>query len=184
MKWLKLIWKYPWTLTELCSTIVHSFVHTVMSDSFMTPWTLVHQVLLSMGFSRQEYWSGLPFPSAGDLPDPEIKLASLCVSRVGRQILYHCAVWETQSIIERRRNPLWYLHPEILRSKRNILRMKLQSSMRVERTKSFPHFNSAQRNSVPLAFLVPAFLHWENIPWVLLYVRHLLRMLGIWQWEG
>ena len=37
---------------------------------FVTPWTEGHQAPLSMGFSRQEYWSGLPFPSPGDLPDP------------------------------------------------------------------------------------------------------------------
>ena len=40
---------------------------------FATPWTVAHQASLSMGFSRQEYWSGLPFPSPGDLPDPGIK---------------------------------------------------------------------------------------------------------------
>ena len=39
----------------------------------MTPWTVAHQVPLSMGFSRQKYWSGLPFPSAGDPPVPEIE---------------------------------------------------------------------------------------------------------------
>ena len=99
---------------------------SILSYSFMTPWTVVLQALLLMGFPRQEYKSGLPFPSPGDLPDPEIKLASLCVSHVGRQILYHCAIWETHSTIEMGPNPLWYLHPEILRSKRNILRMKLQ----------------------------------------------------------
>ena len=43
---------------------------------FATPWTVAHQAPLSMGFSRQEYWSGLPFPSSGDLPDPRIKLSS------------------------------------------------------------------------------------------------------------
>ena len=43
-----------------------------MSDS-VTPWTVAHQAPLSMGFSRQEYWSGLSFPSPGDLPDPGIK---------------------------------------------------------------------------------------------------------------
>ena len=37
------------------------------------PWTVAYQASLSMGFSRQEYWSGLPFPSPGDLPDPGIK---------------------------------------------------------------------------------------------------------------
>ena len=38
-----------------------------------TPWTVDHQAPLSKGFSRQEYWRGLPFPSPGDLPDPGIK---------------------------------------------------------------------------------------------------------------
>ena len=40
---------------------------------FATPQTVAHQAPLSMGFSRQEYWSGLPFPSPGDLPDPAIE---------------------------------------------------------------------------------------------------------------
>jgi len=47
-----------------------------------------------MEFSRQEYWSGLPFPSPGDLPDPGIEPESPCVSCIGRQILYHYATWE------------------------------------------------------------------------------------------
>ena len=41
-----------------------------MSDSFVTPGTVVLQASLSMGFPRQEYWSRLPFPFPGDLPDP------------------------------------------------------------------------------------------------------------------
>ena len=40
---------------------------------FVTPWTVVYKAPLSVEFSRQEYWSGLPFPSPGDLPDPGIK---------------------------------------------------------------------------------------------------------------
>ena len=40
---------------------------------FATLWTVAHQVPLSMGFLRQEYWRGLPFPSPGDLPNPGIK---------------------------------------------------------------------------------------------------------------
>ena len=39
----------------------------------MTPWTVAYQAPLSIGFSRQEYWSGLPFPSSGDLPNPGIE---------------------------------------------------------------------------------------------------------------
>ena len=42
--------------------------HSVMSDS-VTPWTIARQAPLFLGFSRQEYWSGLPFPSPGDVPD-------------------------------------------------------------------------------------------------------------------
>ena len=40
---------------------------------FVTPWSIIHQALLSMGFFRQEYWSGFPFPSPGDLPKPGIE---------------------------------------------------------------------------------------------------------------
>ena len=43
---------------------------------YATPWTVAHQVPLSMEFSRQEYWSGLPFPSPEDLLDPGIEPAS------------------------------------------------------------------------------------------------------------
>ena len=44
---------------------------------FVTPLTVAHQALLSMGFSRQEYWSRLLFHPPGDLPDPDIELVSL-----------------------------------------------------------------------------------------------------------
>ena len=43
---------------------------------FATLWTVAHQAPLSMGFFRQEYWSGLPFPPLGDLPDPGIEPVS------------------------------------------------------------------------------------------------------------
>ena len=44
--------------------------------TLLIPWTVAHQAPLSMRFSRREYWSGLPFPSPGDLPDPGIKPGS------------------------------------------------------------------------------------------------------------
>ena len=53
------------------------FSHSVMSDSFVIPWTVAHQTPLSMGFPRQYYWSGLPFPSPGDLLNPRVKPGSL-----------------------------------------------------------------------------------------------------------
>ena len=49
-----------------------------MFNSFVTPWTVAHQAPLSTGLPRQEYWSGLPFCSPGDLPDPGIGL-NLCL---------------------------------------------------------------------------------------------------------
>ena len=52
------------------------FSREVMSDSFGTPWTLTLQAPLSIVFSRQEHWSGLPFPFAGDLPNPGIEFRS------------------------------------------------------------------------------------------------------------
>ena len=61
---------------------------------FVTPWTAAYQVPPSMGFSRQEYWSGLPFPSPGDLPDPGIEpMSPTCqVGIVGRCF----TIWATR----------------------------------------------------------------------------------------
>ena len=47
--------------------------HFSCMQLFATPWIIAHQASLPMGFFRQEYWSGLPFPSPGDLPNPGIK---------------------------------------------------------------------------------------------------------------
>ena len=50
---------------------------SVVSHSFLTPWTVAHQGPLSVGFPRQEYWCGSPFPSPGDLPNPGLNLCLL-----------------------------------------------------------------------------------------------------------
>ena len=55
--------------------MLHSVSRPKVCDS-ETPWTVAHQAPLSMGFFRQEYWSGLPFPSPGNLPDPGIESRS------------------------------------------------------------------------------------------------------------
>ena len=71
---------------------------------FATPWIVAYLFSPSMGFSRQKYWSGLPFPSSGDLPDPGIKPGSptlqadtftICATRQvasksGHKLLYNC----------------------------------------------------------------------------------------------
>ena len=54
-----------------------------------TPWTVALQSPVSMGFPRQEPWSGLPFPPPGDLSDPGIQPRESSISCIGRQILYH-----------------------------------------------------------------------------------------------
>ena len=56
---------------------------------FVTLWAVAFQAPLSMGFSRQVYWSGLPYPPPGDLPNPGIEPVSLHVSCIGRWVLYH-----------------------------------------------------------------------------------------------
>ena len=55
---------------------MHVFVLSPV-QLFVTPWTAAHQALVSMEFSKQEYWSGLPFPPPGDLPKPGIEPVSL-----------------------------------------------------------------------------------------------------------
>ena len=55
---------------------------SVVSSSLQFPWTVASQAPLFMGFSREEYWSGLPFPSPGDLPNPEMEAGSLALQAV------------------------------------------------------------------------------------------------------
>ena len=64
---------------------------------FATPWTVAHQAPRSMGFSRHEYWSGLSFPSPGDLPNPGSNLGLLHC----RQTIYRLS---HQGSLERRRD--------------------------------------------------------------------------------
>ena len=66
---------------------------------FATLWTVAHQALLSLGFPRQEYWSGFPFPSPEDLPDPGIEPTS----PIGRRVLYCWATREAHHLIS-----AWY----------------------------------------------------------------------------
>ena len=74
---------------------------------FVTPWTVAYQAPPSMGFSRQEYWSGLPFPSPGDLPDPGIEPWSpafqadtLTSEPPGKYIIQNARLDETQAGIK------------------------------------------------------------------------------------
>ena len=72
-----------------------SYLHECMLNCLshfqlsVTPWAVARQAPLSMGFSRQGYWSGLPGPPSGDLLDPGIQTTSLRSPAFGRQVLYH-----------------------------------------------------------------------------------------------
>ena len=65
------IFLYSLSLTCICCLVAK-----LCPTLFANLWTVAHQASLSMGFSRQECWSGLPFPFPGDLPDPQIKPVS------------------------------------------------------------------------------------------------------------
>ena len=76
----------PWFLTAVVSSAqtgspecMNERMHvcSVVSNSFATPWTVAHQAPLSKGFPKQEYWSGLPFPTPGDLTTPGTEPMSL-----------------------------------------------------------------------------------------------------------
>ena len=87
---------------------------------FVTLWTVAHQAPLSMGVSRQEYWSGLPFPPPGDLPDPGIEPASPVHPALQADILplsYGEALLETQSLPKMHQEETDNLNRPITRSK-------------------------------------------------------------------
>ena len=64
---------------------------------FVTLWTVAHQAPLSMGFSRQEYWSGLPWPPSEDLPNPGIEPVSLRSPALASRLITISATWEAQT---------------------------------------------------------------------------------------
>ena len=72
MRWMRL---EPIVQSEVSQKEKHQYSMQLLSRVrlFATPWTVDYQASLSMEFSRQEYWSGLPFPSPGDLPDPGLE---------------------------------------------------------------------------------------------------------------
>ena len=62
---------------------------------FVTPWSVALQAPLSVGFSKQEYWSRLPFSSPGDLPNPEVQLTSLRTIALPGRFFTTTTTWET-----------------------------------------------------------------------------------------
>ena len=92
-----------WTIYGYMKSNMRAYyVASVMSNSLEGPWIVVRQAPLSMGFPRQEHWSGLPCPPPGDCPDPGIELASLtqCTSlTLAGGFFTTPATWEARSQI-------------------------------------------------------------------------------------
>ena len=81
---------YMWP-SDACIQALSHFSHVRL---FSTLWTVARQALLSMGFSRWEYWSGLPWPPLGDLPDPELEPMSLTSSALAGRFFTTSTTWE------------------------------------------------------------------------------------------
>ena len=77
---------------------------------FASPWTVTCQALLSMGFSKQEYWNGLPCPLPGDFPDPEIKPAFSVAPALQADSLLLSHRGKPKSVFFSTKNNLKYLH--------------------------------------------------------------------------
>ena len=81
---------------DVLNCTMSHFVHFSCVQHFATLWTVAHQVPLSVGFSRQPRWSGLPCPSPGHLTDPGIKLASLVSTAWADRFFTTSITWEAQ----------------------------------------------------------------------------------------
>ena len=78
----------------VCVCVLSRFSHVCL---FVTLWAITHQAPLSMGFSKQEYWSELPCPLPGDLPDPGIKPESLKCPALAGGFFTTRATWEVHT---------------------------------------------------------------------------------------
>ena len=126
--------------------------HSVESDSFETPWTVARQAPLSMGFSRQEYWSMLPFSSPGDHPNPGLNPGLLHCRHILYHVSYQGSSGEPDTITgslkerykrvsvrqkvmswwkqrERERKDLKMLHCRLWRQRGKIMNIKMQKSL-------------------------------------------------------
>ena len=101
---------------------------------FVTLWTIYHQAPLSMGFSRQEYWSELPCPPSGDLPDPGIKPAPLMSPALAGGLFTTSTTWEA-SLRWAQADPVYPLTP-ILTGKLCILGKKIHLLQSIKKKKT------------------------------------------------
>ena len=113
---------------------------------FMTPWIVAHQAPLSMGFFRQEYWSGLPWPPPGDLPDPGIEPISFMSPALAGGFCITTTTWEA---------PLFFIESFDLHR-----RMMFHKKMEPEMSKCRPGDAGKVTPLVWLCGLYVLFPHW------------------------
>ena len=87
---------------------------------FETPWTIAHQASLSVGFPRQKYWSELPFPSPGDLPDPGIRPESLKSPALAGRFFTTCTTREVLILISHSKTKAKPKKPNTLQHPKNL----------------------------------------------------------------
>ena len=95
---LNLLWNLDLFSLERITCELSRFSHVQL---FETPWTVARQAPLSMGHSRQEYWSGLPFLSPGDLPHRGIESTSLMSPALAGKVFITSATWEAPKRIKK-----------------------------------------------------------------------------------
>ena len=96
------------------------------------PKTVAHQALLSIAFSKQEYWRGLPFPTPGGLPNSGIDPASPVCLLSCRQILYLLSHWGSSDIQKRslKQTTVWSIHVQTNKQTKGMLRKNNQAKKR------------------------------------------------------
>ena len=121
----------------------------------LTPWTVAHQAPLSMEFSRQEYWSGLPRSPPGDLPDPGIEPTSLMSPALAGRFFTTSTTWETHLRITNIRWHVWLLLKFSLFSFQKSFTMYIKRQQGVGKLRNYGSLKSQNR------FLWP-FSEWEG----------------------
>ena len=138
---------------KLLKNFLKMVINTMCSVShvwlFATSWTVAHQTLLSVGFSKQEYWSGLPFPPPGDLPDPGIEPESPVLAG---GFFTTSATWEAQPY-------RWYLRGNVTTKKIQIMfRIKNNLKSFLKRYKCLAYFSIKRNKS---GSQVP-YIYWKS----------------------
>ena len=137
---------------------------------FAIPWTVTYQAPLSMGFSRQEYWSGLSFPSPGDLPDPGIEPGSPTLqadslptdppghgtSFIYTKYLFSGKSWKVMPLTSRMKQRLWLLLPLLIN-----IALECKPAQSNQQSK----YKGRKENNKLSLFVDDIIFHIHQLPW-------------------